>query len=245
MRLLLLGTGGYFPNDRRHTACLLLPEIGVAFDAGTACFRISNHLETRELDIFLTHAHLDHIFGLTTLLPAMMQADLEAVRVHASPPVLKAVREHLFAESLFPVVPEFELRQLADEVVVGGNGLLTHIPLPTHPGGSTGFKIVWADRSLAYITDTTIDGSYVDFIRGVDVLIHECYFPDEQADWAEQTGHSHTTPVARLARDAGVGRLVLVHPDPLGDADDPIGLETARSIFSATEQGVDGQEIEF
>ena len=27
MRLQLLGTGGYHPNERRHTACLLVPEL--------------------------------------------------------------------------------------------------------------------------------------------------------------------------------------------------------------------------
>ena len=39
MKLVLLGTTGYHANDRRQTACMLLPEIGVMFDAGTALYR--------------------------------------------------------------------------------------------------------------------------------------------------------------------------------------------------------------
>jgi hypothetical protein len=65
MRVEFLGTGGYHPNERRHTACVLLPEIGLAFDAGTSVFRLPPRLESKELDVFLSHAHLDHIAGLT------------------------------------------------------------------------------------------------------------------------------------------------------------------------------------
>ena len=84
---------------------------------------------------------------------------------------------------------------------------------------------------MAYVTDTTAsaDAAYVEEIRGVDLLVHECYFPDSMADWAVQVGHSHTTPVAEVARAAEVGRLVLVHLNPLADDADPIDLATARA----------------
>ena len=68
MKLLLLGTGGYHPNQRRHTACLMLPEAGIVLDAGTGFFRVRQHVATPSLDILLTHAHLDHVVGLTYLL---------------------------------------------------------------------------------------------------------------------------------------------------------------------------------
>ena len=69
---------------------------------------------------------------------------------------------------------------------------------------------------MAYVTDTTArdDADYIDKIRGVDLLIHECYFPDGWEDKAKLTGHSCISPVARVARAAGVGRMVLVHINP-------------------------------
>ena len=79
----------------------------------------------------------------------------------------------------------------------------------------------------------------------MDVLLHECYFADELVELAETTGHSHTTPVAEVARAAGVGRLILVHVNPLINAIDPVGLQTARAIFPATEIGTDLLEIDF
>jgi len=100
---------------------------------------------------------------------------------------------------------------------------------------------------MAYVTDTTAakDAKYVDPIRGVDLLVHECNFRDGQEEWAEKTGHSSTTPVAELARAAGAKRLVLVHLDPLDESDDPVGIAAARKIFPATEIGYDGMVVEF
>jgi ribonuclease BN (tRNA processing enzyme) len=79
----------------------------------------------------------------------------------------------------------------------------------------------------------------------VDVLVHECYFADGEEAFAELTGHSCTTPVAKVAKAADVGFLVLVHVNPLSSSPDPIGLEVAQAIFPNTLMGVDGMEITF
>lgn len=243
MRVEFLGTGGFHPNERRHTACVMLPEIGVAFDAGTSAFRIPGCLQTSELTIVLSHAHLDHVAGLTFLLTPMLMGDLK-VRLIGKAKTLNAVREHILDNAIFPIEPPYEYVELASDMPLPGEGVLSHVPLK-HPGGSVGYRIDWPNRSLAYITDTTVDGSYTEFIRGVDVLIHECYFPDSMAEWSKKTGHSNTTPVAELAREAAVGRLMLVHIDPNRPDDDPIGIETARKIFPNVEVAEDGTAIDF
>ena len=104
MRLTFLGTGGYHPNERRHTACLFLPEHGLVFDAGTAFFRVQERLETDTLDVFLTHPHLDHVCGLTFFLVPVLRGDVSRVRVFGTQETLAAVRQHIFAEPIFPVV---------------------------------------------------------------------------------------------------------------------------------------------
>ena len=53
------------------------------------------------------------------------------------------------------------------------------------------------------------------------------------------------TPVAEVAKAANVGRLVLVHINPLLQSDDELDLTKARQIFLKTEIGVDGMELEF
>jgi len=225
MKLVLLGTSGYHPTEKAHTACLLLPACGVMLDAGTGMFRAARFLERPALDIFLSHAHLDH---------------------HAEADKLAAVREHLFHERLFPGWPGMELCELGAEVKLSDGAQVSHFPLE-HKGGSRGFRFDWPDRSLAYVTDTTADpqAPYVAHLEGVDLLVHECYADDQRAEWARSVGHSHASAVAQVARQAGVKRLVLVHLDPLSPLTDPPDLDAARRIFEPIELGYDLMEIEF
>ncbi|MFV0442053.1 MAG: MBL fold metallo-hydrolase [Planctomycetaceae bacterium] len=250
MRLLFLGTGGYHPNERRHTAGLLLPDIGLLLDAGSGTFRAAERLISSDLTIAVSHAHLDHICGLTYLLVPLHQGVIRRLRVLAESEVLEAIQTHLFCPAVFPVLPAIEFDALEENLPVSlaGEARLRHQRLPSHPGGSRGFRIDWRDsttaesKSLAYITDTTVDGSYTEFIRGVDLLVHECYFPDSAADWAAKTGHSYTSAVAELARDADVGRVLLTHIDPQQPGDDPTGLIAAQRLFPAIELAEDLRE---
>ena len=208
--------------------------------------RSQQHLQSDSLDVFLTHAHLDHICGLTFFLVPVLQGDVKSVRVHGTKKTLDAVRQHLFAPELFPVEPPFDWCELPETpgVPVKEDGVLTWLPLE-HPGGSLGYRIDWPDRSLAYVTDTTAPGNYLAFIQGVDVLIHECYFPDEMHDWAQKTGHSSSTAVAEIARQCGAQQLYLVHADPQHPEDDPVDLKRIRKIMPNAHLAEDLQEIEF
>jgi ribonuclease BN (tRNA processing enzyme) len=224
----------------------MLPELGVVLDAGTGMYRVREHLCTDTLDIFITHAHLDHVVGLTFLYDVLWEKKMRHVAVHGAPDKLAAIRRDLFAELLFPAPPQFEFSPLSEKVVLADGSYVTHFPLE-HPGGATGFRIDWPDRSLAYVSDTTArgDSAYIERIRGVDVLVHECSFPDGWEDRAALTGHSCTTPVAKVAAAAQVGRLILVHVNPLIESADPVGLEKARAVFPAVELGHDKMVVEF
>lgn len=247
MKLVLLGTTGYHANDRRQTACMLLPELGVMFDAGTALYRASDYLRTDSLDIFLSHAHLDHVLGLTHLFDLKSEyPQLERVTVHGEPAKLEAVRQHLFSELLFPVHPPLEMIPLAPEVRLGDGARLTHFPLK-HPGGSVGFRVDWPNRSFAYVTDTIAapTAAYVEKIRGVDLLLHECYFDDDDPARADLTGHSCLTPVLQVAAKAEVGKLVLVHINPMMKDDAEMDVHLVEHIFPNVVIGVDRMELEF
>jgi ribonuclease Z len=246
MKLILLGTGGYFPTGRRHTACLMLPEIGAVLDAGTGMCRVGNHLQTEQLDIFLSHAHLDHISGLTYLVNLVPANVLARTTVHGKADKLAAIREHLFAEPIFPVAPPFRFAPLAESCALPGGGILRSFAL-AHPGGSLGFRLEWPGHSMAYITDTTADvgAKYVQKIRGVDLLVHEAYFAEDLNDLPANTGHSSLSRAVEVAAAANVGRLVIAHIDPQIEDDGVFDLASARKVFAHTEIGTDGMELEF
>jgi ribonuclease Z len=246
MKLVLLGTGGYFPTAKRQTACLMLPEVGVVLDAGTGMYRLGRNLQTSRLDIFLTHAHLDHIAGLTYLINLVTKEVLSSTTVHGDAAKLDAVRAHLFATDIFPVPPTFQFQPLYEKAALPRGGTLTCFPL-THPGGSLGYRLDWPDSSLAYVTDTTaVPGAdYIDRIRGVDVLVHEAYFTDDDDNLPEITGHSSLPNVLNVAAEAGVQRLILTHIDPQIENDNVFDLESARPKSQHVMLGYDGLEIEF
>lgn len=246
MKLVLLGSGGYFPTERRHTACLMLPELGVVLDAGSGMCRLGEYLRTDRLDVFLSHAHLDHVLGLTYLVNVVPTGVVRNTTVHGDASKLAAVEEHLFADAIFPVEPPFALEPLGSSCPLPGGGTLQHFPLQ-HPGGALGFRLDWPDHSLAYVTDTTAaaDAQYVKEIRGVDLLVHECNFVDNASDLPAITGHSWLMPVAEVAAAAQVGRLVLVHIGPHIASDSAFDLASAQEVFPHIELGIDRMELEF
>ena len=224
----------------------MLPEAGIVLDAGTGFFRVRDRLQTDSLDILLTHAHLDHVAGLTFLLDTAWERNLSRITVHGEAAKLAAVREHLLAEALFPAPLNCEWQPLGAPPLTIAGARVTHFPL-AHPGGAVGYRLDWPGKSLAYVTDTTADteAPYVQAIRHVDLLIHECNFRDSEHEWAVKTGHSSAALVGQVAARAGVKRLVLMHFNPLEDSDDPIGIAALREVFPRADLGRDRMEIEF
>ena len=246
MKLVLLGSGGYYAANNRHTACLMLPEIGVVLDAGTGACRIGEYLATERLDIFLTHVHLDHVVGLTYLLAVVPKQVLDNTTVHGEAAKLTALRQHLFAKEIFPVDPPFRFKALSSSHPLPGGVTLIHFPL-AHPGGSLGFRLDWPGHSMAYVTDTTAapDADYLEKIRGVNLLVHECFFADDRDNMPAITGHSWLRPICEVAAAAAVDQLVLVHMNPTADVAGDFDLAFARKLFANTEIGVDRTELEF
>jgi len=239
-----LGTTGYHPNEQRQTACMMIPELGIIFDAGTGMFRVRDLIQTKTLDIFMSHVHLDHSIGLTFLYDVLHRKTLDRVTVHVAKDKIETIENHLFANGLFPVSPNFELVPLEPSVKIDQT-TVDSIAME-HPGGSRGFRISGLQKSLAYITDTTAapDEDYVDFIRDVDVLVPECYFPDGFEDQAKLTGHSCLTPVAQVAAAANAGAMYLVHINPLNGDEQPLDLDSVKEIYTPITVATDKMSIE-
>jgi ribonuclease Z len=247
MRVHCLGTTGYHPSQRRHTACYYLPDQALVLDAGTGMFRLIEcllHEPKRSIDILISHAHLDHVVGLTFLIDALAVTKLERVRLFGAPAKLEAVRRHLFSELIFPVDPPMEfvplnaaagklslegvertrspqaVGKVGDDAAVASS--VEWFPLE-HPGGSLGFIIscpaAGQTKRVAYITDTTarVDADYVRHLSEIDLLLHECYFDDQQQALAEKTGHSWLSAVTEVVRCTQPKRTALIHLNPLNE----------------------------
>lgn len=98
-----LGTGGWFPSDRRQTSCVMIPEIGVIFDAGTGFYRVRENIKTPWLDLFLSHLHDDHICGWLYLLGQLRETSVKEVDVYGRKGIGKFLACRQFCNPRFPL----------------------------------------------------------------------------------------------------------------------------------------------
>lgn len=91
-------------------------------------------------------------------------------------------------------------------------------------------------KIVAILGDTEICPGQRPLAEGADVLVHEATYDTSMADQAREHGHSTNAQAAALARESGVGRLILTHLSSryTAEASDAMAVE-AREIFPKTE----------
>ncbi|MBN2204680.1 MAG: MBL fold metallo-hydrolase [Thermoleophilia bacterium] len=233
MRLTTLGTAGWVPTARRETTCLALKDgvTLIVFDAGTGLRRLlapvgQNLLAGVEaVDLVLTHYHLDHVCGLAYL-PAVLAG--RRLTVHAPAAAVNGTDpERALSELIRPPYnpgpwsdwPDITVRALeAGDNEVAGH--LLRLRAQKHPGTSAGYRL---DDLFALATDTGPDPETETFAHDVAVLAHECWYNDDDPATRRVHGsllpsfraHSEVGEVAALAARTAVGRLLLMHLNPL------------------------------
>ena len=247
MRATFWGTRGSLPTPGSGTAvhggntsCVELRPTGggvVVLDAGTGIVPLGRtlHDETR-IDVLITHLHLDHILGLGFFAPLFE----EGAEVHLWGPSsttldLQRRLSRYLSPPLFPVA----LRDLPCALHLHDVPLGVEVELPTatieaglvcHPGPTVGYRITTDDgATLAYLSDhepalgrrpfpwTRQWTSGSDLAGGVDVLVHDAQYTDDEYEDRIGWGHSSLRDAVAFADLVGADRLVAFHHDPTHD----------------------------
>lgn len=212
----------------------------IILDAGTGLRELGRSLIARANgapivgDIFLTHAHWDHIQGIPFFGPIFQRGNhftiwgsktLETsidrvVRDQMSPVVFPVTFEELDARIDFSEIAQETQRRNGYEV--------SAYPV-RHPGGALGYRFTESRpgaRALVYVSDNELGagGKYdtpdgwraglVAFARGARVLVHDTTYTAEEYDHYRGWGHSTYADAVTLALEAGVEQLVLFHHKP-------------------------------
>lgn len=98
-------------------------------------------------------------------------------------------------------------------------------------------------RSFAFCSDTAPSDRVAELVHGVDLLYHEATFTNEHKEEALVSFHSTAEQAAAIARQAGVGKLLIGHFSGRY-ADTLQHLLEARAIFAETEAAEEGLPLE-
>ncbi|MBI6120458.1 ribonuclease Z [Salegentibacter maritimus] len=99
-------------------------------------------------------------------------------------------------------------------------------------------------KSYAYCSDTAFNPKMIPQISGTTVLYHESTFLEDKAELAFPTKHSTAKEAAQIAKEAGVGKLILGHYSTRY-TDINLFKEEATSIFKKVDLADDGKVFIF
>ena len=97
--------------------------------------------------------------------------------------------------------------------------------------------------SYAYCSDTRYFKKLSSFVKGVTTLYHEATFDKSLGELASITGHSTSIDAAKVALEAGAGKLLIGHFSARYKNIN-ILVEEAKTIFSETYPAIDGKTYE-
>jgi phosphoribosyl 1,2-cyclic phosphodiesterase len=235
------------PHTARYggnTSCVAMEGPGgqlVILDAGTGIRGLGLTLLEQNgavrAEILLSHTHWDHIQGLPYFKPFFAPGN--TVRIWGSKQGTTSLDEILHLQmdpAVFPVPLTAVSATLSVEEVRAGVEFVVG-PFQAramqlrHPGTTLAYRLkpTAGGQSTAYVTDNELGpgGSYstpgswrrdlVQFLKGVDLLIHDAMYTPEELDTRRGWGHSSYEEAVELAAEAGARKLVLFHHEPEHD----------------------------
>jgi ribonuclease BN (tRNA processing enzyme) len=225
MKIKVLGcSGAEFPG---HNPPGFLVDGEILFDAGSLTNVLDENAQHKIGNIFITHAHLDHIRGIPFLADNLIVKNKRhKVNVISIPPVIRTIKENLLNSSVWPdftVLPDPDNAVINLVKIMEGESLKIKDYLITpfnvnHSVPAVGYLVEDSKKRLFYTGDTGPTDSTWGKIgeKKIDCLIIEVSFPNRMREMAVTTGH--LTP--RLLKEEVLKlkhmpeKIYITHPKP-------------------------------
>lgn len=215
-RIVVLGSGPALATaERDNTSLLLESRAGnLLIDCGGSPFhkllRVGSEPD-HLLGVLLTHAHPDHIYGLPSLVHEMwLYGRTHALHIYANQYTLRVALSLLDIFGLRDKPVPLVFQPISDEpqyLLLHNESFEVHTSPVEHEVPTVGVRVDLRPdgKSMAFSADTGPCPAMVALAKGVDLLFHEC------AVLAPRRFHSTPQDAGRVAAEAEVGRLILVH----------------------------------
>lgn len=246
MELIVLGSGTAVPSPGRSASGLLirgrgdelLLDLGPGVLARAGTFGVDP--ATLKL-VLVSHLHSDHVLDLVTLIqaidclpePRTMPMTIIGCRGTAA---LIADLLRIFPD-IGPTGYRLDVREVRDDRFDLGPWSIRTTPTG-HTPDSIAFRIDRAGHSVVYTGDAVVIDPLVALAHGADVLVSEASLPTG----GPATDHLTPELAGRIARRAGVARLLLTHLYPATLMGDP-RAEAAREYSGPIDLATDGLRV--
>lgn len=254
MRITFLGTNGWYDSKTGETPCILIDaeEAYVVLDAGNSIRKLDEYIREgrKPIFIFLSHYHLDHVFGLH-IMPKF--AFPQGATIYGQPGIAETLGRLFsppFTATLDMLCKKMPLdikglREGKNTLPAAGGPLEVETAYLVHKDPCFGYSFMLEGKKVAYCTDTGACGNIAKLGRGADLLITECGWKErnQSPDWP----HMAPEDAAEAALAAGAKSLMLTHLDALqySTRNERIKAQKrARKIFPNTLVAEDDMSME-
>jgi len=249
MKIKILGSNGWYSTKTGNTICSLIEskDYYVVLDAGDGLNKLDQHITSdKPIILFLSHFHLDHIYGLHILNKFNFR---QLFKILGQP----GTRKFLNKIIINPYTKPFKKLKIKVTIKDLKEGMNNHpkTPFPVecryllHADPCMGYRLNIDGKIITYCVDTGVCNNMLHLSKKADILITECALKPRQRyiEWP----HLNPGDAARVAKKMRVGKLLLTHFDAISYKtfeERKEAEKTAKKIFPNTIACYDGLEIE-
>jgi len=199
VKLQVLGCAGGIGGLEKFTTCFLLDH-DILIDAGSGLTKLSMDQLCAIDHIFISHSHLDHVFGLALLVDSVLGKRTTPITVHASEEVIATLNTHLFNWKIWPdfsVIPSpsngilrWEIMPKMSTIEITGRFIQSH-PV-NHTVDAVGYWVHNHESGFLFTGDLSVTPelwAHFSKEKRLKQVFIDCSFPNSEIDIAFASKH--------------------------------------------------------
>jgi len=200
----------------------------IILDMGTGLSKLgetilSDSTYPRNINIFLSHYHWDHLLGFLNFTPLFDESFSITIYGNNKLTSIDKISEKILDKAFWPVSlnmlkAEINFVELGNEPVIINNSII-NFKDHSHPNGATSYKVTIDNFSILYSTDSEhpnnkLNENVLKMAENTDILIHDSHFTEEDLKDHIGWGHSSWRQAVNVAIKSGAKKLFLFHYSP-------------------------------